>query len=64
MTKIIKLFSNLHSWKTLLDCITVTKILKCSGQTDVENEEIDLKPVVSWQNILISRQIAPDVEKK
>ena len=43
MTKIIKLFSNLHSWKTLLDCITVTKILKCSGQTDVENEKIDLR---------------------
>ena len=37
-----------------------------SGQIDVWNKEIDLrkKNLLSWQNILNSRQIAADMEKK
>ena len=67
LTKLIKFSSKLPSWKTLmavkLDRITVTKILRSfrdfSGQTDVGNEEVDLrkKNLLSWQNILNSRQI-------
>ena len=44
----------------------MTKILKCSGQADVGNEEIDLKEtnLLFWQNILNSRQIAADIGEK
>ena len=41
------------------------KFKDTSGQTDVGNEEIDLrkKDLLSWQNILNSIQIAADIEK-
>ena len=49
-----------------LDCITVTKIVRCFRTSNVGNEEIDLriKNLLSWQNILNNRQIAADIEKK
>ena len=42
------------------------KFKDTSGQTDVGNEEIDLrkKDLLSWQNILNSIQIAADIEEK
>ena len=49
-----------------LDCITVQKFWVISGQTDVGNEEIELrkKNLLSRQNILNSRQIPGDIEEK
>ena len=42
------------------------KFRDISGETDVGNKEIDLinKDLLSWQNILNSRQIAIDIEEK
>ena len=50
-----------------LNCITATKILRYfRTNRDVGNKEIDLrnKNLLSWQNILKSRQIAADIEEK
>ena len=49
-----------------LDCITVTKILRCfrtSGCRKSRNR-FQNKNVLSWQNILSRRQIAADIEEK
>ena len=65
VTKLIKFSSKYPSWKTLEGSITATKILKVSRQTELGNEEIDLRLIlVFWQNILNSRQIAVDTEEK
>ena len=48
------------SWKAVkLDCITITKILRCFREADLR-----IKNVLSWQNILSNRQIAADIEGK
>ena len=58
MTKLIKFSSMFPSWK----------ILEGSGIQfwNVGNEEIDLRyeTLLPWQNILNSRQIAPNIEEK
>ena len=71
MTKLIKLSSKLPSWRTLKGSdnrlhYSNKKFWDASGQTDVGHEEIDLriKNLLSWQDILNDRQIAPDTEEK
>ena len=71
MTKLIKVSSKFPSWKTLNDSeirlrYSCKKSEKISWQTAVGNKEIDLgnKNLLSWQNILNSRQIAADIEEK
>ena len=69
-TKLIKCSSKFPSWKTLKNSEIRShyrnKSWDVSGQTDVWNEEIDLrkKNLLSWQNILNNRQIAADIEEK
>ena len=71
MAKLIKFSSKLPSWRTLKG--SDNRLHYCnknfwdaSGQTDVGHEEIDLriKNLLSWQDILNDRQIAPDIEEK
>ena len=73
MIKLIKFSSKFPYWKTLKGSETRSqhyrswqKFWDISGQTNVGNEEIDLrkKNLSSWQNILNSRQNTADTEEK
>ena len=63
----MKFSSKFPSWKTLEDNENVDWVRYCNKNSEtLGNEEIDLryKNLLSWQNILGSRQIVADIEEK